>query len=108
MVRLIQMEVMDGLMTNKKPNIGCNQSLSDALRKCTIVKMVSSHHLRHRSLGHKRSITAREFALGIEVLEHFVAKQPFSKNPRMRFRCFGDGKRTGGSAIVIVCIRKYF
>ena len=36
-------------------------------------------HLRHRSLGHKRSMAAREFALGIEALERFVAKQPLSK-----------------------------
>jgi polynucleotide kinase-phosphatase len=32
--------------------------------------------LRARGLGHKRSLAAREFALGIEALERFVAREP--------------------------------
>lgn len=32
--------------------------------------------LRHRGLGHKRSLAWREFALGVESLERFVAKEP--------------------------------
>jgi len=32
--------------------------------------------LRSRSLGHKRSLALREFALGIEALERFVANEP--------------------------------
>jgi protein phosphatase len=32
--------------------------------------------LRHRGLSHKRSLAMREFALGIEALERFVAKKP--------------------------------
>jgi protein phosphatase len=32
--------------------------------------------LRPRSLGHKRSLALREFALGIEALERFVAGEP--------------------------------
>jgi protein phosphatase len=32
--------------------------------------------LRQRGLGHKRSLAAREYALGIEALERFVAREP--------------------------------
>jgi protein phosphatase len=32
--------------------------------------------LRTRGLGHKRSLALREFALGIEALERFVALEP--------------------------------
>ena len=32
--------------------------------------------LRSRGLGHKRSLALREFALGIEALERFVAGEP--------------------------------
>jgi protein phosphatase len=32
--------------------------------------------LRARSLGHKRSLALREFALGIESLERFVRQEP--------------------------------
>lgn len=32
--------------------------------------------LRARSLGHKRSLALREFALGIESLERFVRSEP--------------------------------
>ncbi len=32
--------------------------------------------LRSRSLGHKRSLALREFALGIEALERFVSGEP--------------------------------
>src|SRR5262249_27010361 len=32
--------------------------------------------LRQRGLGHKRSLAIREFALGIEALERFVAHEP--------------------------------
>lgn len=32
--------------------------------------------LRHRGLGHKRALALREFALGIEALERFVAGEP--------------------------------
>jgi protein phosphatase len=32
--------------------------------------------LRHRGLGHKRSLALREFALGIEALDRFVARDP--------------------------------
>ncbi len=39
----------------------------------------AEHHLsrlRTRGLGHKRSLALREFALGIEALERFVAGDP--------------------------------
>ena len=39
----------------------------------------AEHHLarlRTRRLGHKRSLALREFALGIEALERFVAGEP--------------------------------
>ena len=32
--------------------------------------------LRHRGLGRKRSMAAREFALGVEALERFVRHEP--------------------------------
>ena len=32
--------------------------------------------LRSRSVGHKRSLAVREFALGIEALERFAAGEP--------------------------------
>ncbi len=32
--------------------------------------------LRARNLGRKRSLTLREFALGIEALERFIRKEP--------------------------------
>ena len=32
--------------------------------------------LRSRGLGHKRSLALRDFALGIEALERFVARDP--------------------------------
>ena len=32
--------------------------------------------LRSRGLGHKRSLALREFALGVEALERFVAGEP--------------------------------
>jgi protein phosphatase len=32
--------------------------------------------LRDRGVGHKRSLAAREFALGVEALERFVRKEP--------------------------------
>ena len=35
--------------------------------------------LRQRGLGHKRALAAREFALGIEGLERFVAEQPLHR-----------------------------
>lgn len=35
--------------------------------------------LRERSLGKKRSIAQREFALGIEALERFVAGEPLHR-----------------------------
>lgn len=35
--------------------------------------------LRNRSLGRKRSLALREFALGIESLERFIARQPLRK-----------------------------
>jgi protein phosphatase len=35
--------------------------------------------LRHRSLGSKRSLAAREFALGIESLERFVRHEPLRR-----------------------------
>jgi polynucleotide kinase-phosphatase len=34
------------------------------------------HRLRSRSLGHKRSLALREFALGVEALERFTAGEP--------------------------------
>ncbi|MGH9212360.1 MAG: polynucleotide kinase-phosphatase [Acidimicrobiales bacterium] len=37
---------------------------------------VQLEQLRHRGLGHKRSLAVREFALGIEGLERFVAGEP--------------------------------
>jgi protein phosphatase len=35
--------------------------------------------LRNRSLGSKRSLAAREFALGIESLERFVRHEPLRR-----------------------------
>ena len=35
--------------------------------------------LRQRGLGHKRSLALREFALGIEALERFVAHEPLHR-----------------------------
>ena len=35
--------------------------------------------LKNRSLGHKRSLALREFALGIESLERFVKKEPLRR-----------------------------
>lgn len=35
--------------------------------------------LRQRGLGHKRALALREFALGIEALERFVARQPLHR-----------------------------
>ena len=35
--------------------------------------------LRERSLGKKRSLAQREFALGIEALERFVAGEPLHR-----------------------------
>ncbi len=35
--------------------------------------------LRARNVGAKRSLAAREFALGIEALERFVAKEPLRR-----------------------------
>jgi len=32
--------------------------------------------LRQRGLGHKRALALREFSLGIEALERFVAREP--------------------------------
>jgi len=32
--------------------------------------------LRSRNLGHKRSLALREYALGLEALERFVAGEP--------------------------------
>lgn len=35
--------------------------------------------LKNRGLGHKRSLAIREFTLGLEALERFVAKEPLRK-----------------------------
>jgi protein phosphatase len=35
--------------------------------------------LRSRSLGHKRSLALREFALGIEALERFTGAEPLHR-----------------------------
>ena len=35
--------------------------------------------LRNRGLGHKRSLAIREFTLGLEGLERFVAKEPLRR-----------------------------
>jgi protein phosphatase len=35
--------------------------------------------LRQRSLGSKRSLALREFALGIEALERFVSREPLRR-----------------------------
>ncbi len=35
--------------------------------------------LRNRSLGRKRSLALREFALGVEALERFVRKEPLRR-----------------------------
>jgi protein phosphatase len=35
--------------------------------------------LRERGLGHKRSMAEREFALGLEALRRFVAKEPLRR-----------------------------
>jgi protein phosphatase len=42
--------------------------------------------LRQRSLGAKRSLASREFALGIEALERFVREEPLR---RVHECCFG-------------------
>ena len=42
--------------------------------------------LRARGLGHKRSLALREFALGIEALERFVARRTALPRARMRLR----------------------
>lgn len=36
------------------------------------------HRLRGRSLGRKRSLAIREFALGVEALERFVRGEPLT------------------------------
>ena len=46
----------------------------------------SSTRLRERGLGHKRSLAIREFALGIEALERFVAQRAAVPRPRVRLR----------------------
>ena len=35
--------------------------------------------LRSRNVGHKRSLAVREFALGIEALDRFVANEPVQR-----------------------------
>ena len=35
--------------------------------------------LRHRGLGHKRSLALGEFALGVEGLERFVRREPLRR-----------------------------
>jgi protein phosphatase len=42
--------------------------------------------LRRRSLGAKRSLASREFALGVEALERFVRREPLR---RVHECCFG-------------------
>ena len=42
--------------------------------------------LRRRSLGAKRSLASREFALGVEALERFVREEPLR---RVHECCFG-------------------
>ena|SRR6476619_6335857 len=42
--------------------------------------------LRRRSLGAKRSLALREFALGVEALERFVREEPLR---RVHECCFG-------------------
>ena len=42
--------------------------------------------LRRRSLGGKRSLASREFALGVEALERFVRGEPLR---RVHECCFG-------------------
>jgi hypothetical protein len=39
----------------------------------------SLERLRSRGLGRKRSLAAREFALGIEALERFVREEPLRR-----------------------------
>lgn len=34
------------------------------------------HRLRDRDVGHKRSMALREYALGVEAVERFVADEP--------------------------------
>src|SRR4029078_5336853 len=47
---------------------------------------INLSRLRSRGLGHKRSLALREFALGIEALERFVAGEPLY---RVHERVFG-------------------
>jgi len=37
------------------------------------------NRLRQRGLGHKRSLAVREYALGVEALERFVAREPLDR-----------------------------
>jgi protein phosphatase len=37
------------------------------------------NRLRLRGLGHKRSLALREFSLGIEALDRFVAREPLHR-----------------------------
>jgi protein phosphatase len=49
----------------------------------------AEHHLsrpRSRRLGHKRSLALREFALGVEALDRFVADEPRYRVQRVRAR----------------------
>ena len=51
--------------------------------------------LRSRNLGRKRSLAIREFGLGVEALERFVAREPLYRSTRMRLRRPRHGERTG-------------
>ena len=56
--------------------------------------------LRSRSLGRKRSLALREFALGIEALERFVRREPLRRIHECVFGVLAFGERTRGSPIV--------
>ena len=56
--------------------------------------------LRQRGLATKRPLALREFALGIEGLERFVASGAAAPCPRVRLRRAGPGERAGRSEIV--------
>ena len=54
--------------------------------------------LRSRSLGRKRSMASREFALGVEALERFTRREPLYRVHECVFAVLALEVRTGRSA----------
>ena len=52
--------------------------------------------LRSRALGTKRSLAAREFALGLEALQRFVEREPLRRASRSRCRSGASKGSTTG------------